>query len=283
MPATILDSKLSLTVTEGGAIPAVHINNPVGHVICHLTQGFNPGSFPNDQGKALTAGAHVPLGNGPEGTDFGFVQLARANFFGAFYAGRIPSEGSVGVLASTPPALINALMLDATGTPPDPFFLDPATSSFVSPQMNSSWGDHPACRVPLTKKNSSRSNVDNFLFQIIDDREFWTIFTAVDPGAAPRYLAHFHWKVRYEFDFTWVDAKAVLRRSNSSVSVPERNVKGRPTDGELQGLLNAPKGTRANVLFDLALRSALNGATGPNRSENPQRFTRPILPANFWA
>ena len=91
MPATILDSKLSLTVTEGGAIPAVHINNPVGHVICHLTQGFNPGSFPNDQGKALTAGAHVPLGNGPEGTDFGFVQLARANFFGAFYAGRIPS------------------------------------------------------------------------------------------------------------------------------------------------------------------------------------------------
>jgi hypothetical protein len=59
-------------------------------------------------------------------------------------------------------------------------------------------------------------------------------------------------------------------------------VKGRPAEAELQGLLNAPKGTRANVLFDLALRSAFNGAKGPNRSENPQRFTRPILPANFW-
>ncbi len=282
MPATILDSQLRLTITEQGAQPDVHINNSVGHIICHLTKGFDPGSFPNGQGKALTAGAHVPLGNGPEDTTFGFVQLARANFFGAFYAGRIPSEGSVGVLASTPPALLTPVMLDATGTPPDPFFIDPASSSFVSPQINSSWGDHPACRVPLTKKNSSRSNVDNFLFQVIDDREFWTIFTAQDPGVAPRYLAHFHWKVRYEFEFTWADGKAVRRRSNSSISIPERNVKGRPTEGALQGLLNAPKGTRANVLFDLALRSAFNGGTGPNRSENPQRFTRPILPANFW-
>ena len=182
MPAKILDSQLQLTVTEQGARPDVHINNSVGHIICHLTQGFNPGSFPADQGKALSAAAHVPLGNGLEDTTFGFVQLARANFFGAFYSGRIPSEGSIGVIAHTPPALINPLMLDATGTPPDPFFIDPASTSFIAPKVNSSWGDHPACRVPLTKKNSSRSKVDNFLFQVIDDREFWTIFTAQDPG-----------------------------------------------------------------------------------------------------
>ena len=254
----------------------------MGHIICHLTQGFDPGAFPAEQGKALNAGAHVPLGNGPEGTTFGFVQLARANFFGAFYSGRIPSEGSIGVLAHTPPALITPLMLDASGTPPLPFFLDPASSSFTTPQMNSSWGDHPACRVPLTKKNSARSNVDNFLFQVIDDREFWTIFTARDLDGTLRYLAHFHWKLRYEFEFVWKDAKAVLRRSSSSLTIPERNVKGRPAEGELQGLLNSPTGVRANVLFDLALRSAFNGGKGPNRSENPQRFVRPVLPTNFW-
>ena len=283
MPATILDAKLQLTVTEQGARPAVHINNSVGHVICHLTQGFDPGLFPAEQGKALTAGAHVPLGNGPEGTTFGFVQLARANFFGAFYSGRIASEGSIGVVAHTPPALLNPLMLDASGTPPDPFFQDPSSSSFTAPTMNSSWGDHPACRVPLTKKNSARSNVDNFLFQVIDDREFWTIFTAQDTGGLLRYLAHFHWKLRYEFNFVWSDGKAVLRQSNSSIAVTERLVKGRPADADLQGLLNTPTGTRANVLFDLALRSAFNGGVGPNRSENRQRFTRPILPADFWS
>ena len=282
MPAKILDSQLQLTVVEQGARPDVHINNSVGHIICHLTQGFDPAKFPAEQGKALAAGAHVPLGNGPEGTTFGFVQLARANFFGAFYSGRIPSEGSIGVLAHTPPALIKPLMLDASGTPPNPFFSDPASSSFISPKIHSSWGDHPACRVPLTKKNSARSNVDNYLFQVIDDREFWTIFTAQDIGGALRYLAHFHWKVRYEFDFTWAGGKAVLARSKAAISVPERNVKGRPADADLQGLLNAPTGTRANVLFDLALRSAFNGSTGPNRSENPERFMRPVLPPSFW-
>jgi hypothetical protein len=282
VPAKILDSQLQLTVTEQGARPNVHINNSVGHVICHLTQGFDPGTFPAEQGKALTAGAHVPLGNGPEGTTFGFVQLARANFFGAFYAGRIPSEGSIGVLASTPPALVNPLMLDASGNPPIPFFSDPAASSFIAPKMHSSWGDHPACRVPLTKKNSNRSNVDNYLFQVIDDREFWTIFTARDIDGTLRYLAHFHWKLRYEVDFTWSGGKAVLRRSKSGITVPERNGKGRPTEGDLQGLLTAPTGTRANVLFDLALRSAFNGGTGPNRSDNPRYFMRPVLPLDFW-
>lgn len=282
MPAKILDSQLQLTVSEEGARPDVHINNSVGHVICHLTQGFNPATFPEEQGKAVTAGAHVPLGDGPEGTTFGFVQLVRANFFGAFYAGRIPSEGSIGVLAHTPPALITPLMLDASGKPPLPFFSDPAASSFVASKMHSTWGDHPACRVPLTKKNSARSNVDNYLFQLIDDREFWTIFTAQDPDGSLRYLAHFHWKVRYEVEFKWSGGKAERRRSRSAVTVPERKVTGRPTDGDLQGLLTAPTGTRANVLFELALRSAFFGGTGPNRSENPRWFTSPFLTPDFW-
>ena len=36
-----------------------------------------------------------------------------------------------------------------------PFFIDPSTSTFDAKTMNSSWGDHPASRVPLKLKNST--------------------------------------------------------------------------------------------------------------------------------
>lgn len=282
MAARIIESKLQLIVAEQGARPDVHINNSVGHIICHLTKGFDAASFPNEQGKALSAGAHVPLDGGPDGTTFGFVQLARANFFGAFYAGRIPSEGSIGVIAHTPPALSNPVMLDAFGSPPMPFFIDPENSTFDAPTMHSSWGDHPACRVPLKLKNSKVSKVDNFLFQVIDDRDFWTIFTGRDADGTNRYLAHFHWKLRYEVEIMWRAGEAVLRASKSVLSVPERNSKGRPVDGDLQTMLNAPALPRANVAFGVALRLAFNGATGANRSENLRWFTSSALRSDFW-
>jgi len=234
VPAKILDAQLQMTVAEQGAQPDVHINNSVGHIICHLTKGFDPGSFPNDQGKALNAGAHVPLGNGPE---------ARPS---ASYSSRAPTSSALFTRAGSRARAAWGAGQHPPGAPEPgdarrqrnstrPVLHRSGHELVRKPADQLELGDHPACRVPLTKKNSSRSNVDNFLFQVIDDREFWTIFTAQDPGVAPVYLAHFHWKVRYEFEFTWRDSKAVLRRSNSSVSVPERNVKGRPTEGALQG------------------------------------------------
>jgi hypothetical protein len=279
MAAKILDSRLQLTVVDGGAVPGVFVN-PIGHVIVHLTQGFDAASFPRDQGKALTAGAHVPLGSGPDGTTFAFVQIGRANFMGAFYAGRIPSEGSIGVLAHVPPALPNPVMLDASGTPPLPWFEDPTRSTFVPPVMNSTWGDHPASRVPSKLRNSFASNVDNFLFHLIDDRDFWTIFTAQDPGGALRYIAHFRWQVRYDVQFMWRDDKAIPRTIKSFFKMHERNTRGRPIEPEIQALLTSPAGPRASVAFGNALTQAFLGARGPNRSENPRWF--PAVPPDFW-
>jgi hypothetical protein len=69
MTVAILDSQLKLIIIDENAKPDVFIN-PVGHVIFHLTQGFNASSFPSGQGNALTAGAHVPLGGNPGGTTF---------------------------------------------------------------------------------------------------------------------------------------------------------------------------------------------------------------------
>jgi hypothetical protein len=279
MVVTILDSQLRLIVSDAQAKPDVFIN-PVGHVIFHLTQGFNPSTFPTGQGDALTAGAHVALGGNPGATDFAFVQIARSNFWGAFYAGRIPHEGSVGVMASVPPALANPVMLDASGSPPDPWFQDPSRTSFVQPFIHSTWGDHPASRIPSKVQNSFVSNVHNFIFQYIDDREFWTIFAGRDPGGTLRFIAHFHWQVRYEVEFMWRNGAAVVRRSKSVFNVRERNTKGRPTEASIQALLTNPSGTRANVVFGNAIRLAFSGPRGPNRGENPRWFV--TVPPDFW-
>jgi hypothetical protein len=76
MTVTILDSQIRLIVSDGQAKPDVFIN-PIGHVIFHLTQGFNSSTFPIGQGDALTDGAHVPLGGNPGSNDFAFIQIAR--------------------------------------------------------------------------------------------------------------------------------------------------------------------------------------------------------------
>ncbi len=279
MAVTILDSQLQLLLVDGDAKPDVFIN-PVGHIICHLTKGFQAGTFPLGQSDALTAGAHVPLGGDPGGTTFGFVQIGRSNFYGAFYAGRIPREGSVGVLAHVPPALANPIMLDASGAAPIPFFQDPSRTSFIRPKIHTTWGDHPASKVPSKLKNSFASNVDNFLFQFIDDRDFWTIFTAQDPDGTLRYIANFRWQVRYDVEFMWRSNQPVLRRSKSAFTMLQRNRKGRPQEPEVQSLLTTPVGPRANVAFGGAITQAFFGPRGPNRSENPRPFT--TVPGDFW-
>ncbi len=279
MAATILDNQLKLIIIDDAAKPDVFIN-PVGNVIVHLTQGFNSATFPLGQGNALTAGAHVPLSGGLGGSTFGFVQIGRSNFYGAFYSGRIANEGSVGVLGHVPPAMANPVMLDASGDAPIPFFQDPARSSFTAPTVNSTWGDHPASRVPTKLNNSNAHNIPNYLFHLIDDREFWTIFTAQDPGGALRFIAHFRWQVRYDVEFMWRAGDVQVRTSKSFFKVHERNTKGRPADASIQAMLSNPVGPLANVAFLAAINLAFKGPRGSNRSENPKQFTN--VPPDFW-
>jgi len=279
MAVKILDSQLQFILTDGGANPGVYIN-PVGHVIVHLTQGFNAGSFPNNQGDALTAGVRVPLGGDPGGTTFAFVQIGRSNFYGAFYAGRIPREGSIGVMANVPPALPNPVMVDASSNVSIPWFQDPSRTSYVPPTIHSSWGDHPASKIPSKLRNSFASNVYNYIFQLIDDRDFWTIFTAQDPDRTLRFIAYFHWQVRYGVEFMWRNGEALLRRSKSFFKVHERNTKGRPTEPAIQSLLTNPVGPQANIAFGNAVTQAFYGPRGPNRNENPRSFS--TVPVDFW-
>src|ERR1700730_1405531 len=109
-------SRLTIALAATKAKPDVFINSTVGHIICHLTEGFNETTFPSGQGDAFTAAAHMPLIVGPGDNvtawDFGFVQFVLANECRVFYAGKRRSEGSIGVAVPVPPALASPVALD---------------------------------------------------------------------------------------------------------------------------------------------------------------------------
>ncbi|HEX7505408.1 MAG TPA: hypothetical protein VF550_01470 [Polyangia bacterium] len=278
MAVKINESQLQMTVNEDAAKPDVYIN-PVGHAIFHLTQGFNPSDFPQGQRDALTAGAHVPLGGNPGTTAFGFVQIGRLNHFGAYYAGRIAREGSITILVHEPPAMPINVLLDGVGNPPMPFFAD-LTPNWLPPNIHCSWGDHPASRVPLRQENFLTSRVPNYLYHYLDDRDFWTIFTAQEPGKAPHYIAHFQWKLRYDVKFRWRNGNAIVQQSASSLSIISRKVKGPPKEPDLQSLLITPRGPRSNLLMGDALRRAFSQGSA-NRQENSNCAPN-IIPGDFW-
>ena len=80
--------------------------------------------------------------------------------------------------------------------------------------------------------------------------------------------------------FQWRDGKAEAKLTKSFFRVHERNTKGRPSDGDIQGMLNNPSDPRANVAFGDAITKSFFGARGNNRSENPTRFKN--VPPDFW-
>ena len=273
--------KVRLTVDEKGAKPAV-LYNPQGHVILHLTKGFNPSSFPENQGNAIAGDARFTIEGGLGSTDFGFIQVGRVNVFSVIYAGRTPGEGSVTALAHSPPALTTPVLLDAIGKPPLPWFEDPgAVSSAQGQILTSKWGDHPGAKVQTEMENGKLSRTPNYLFRLIDDREFWTVLAVQDPGTPVRHLMHFHWQVRHDLQFQWRNGAPSPVLNNSFVKVHTRQAPGLPTEPAVQAILANPREPRANVVFMVALRLALRGAAGSNRTESAERAAN--VPPTFWA
>lgn len=268
----------AIDVVAQFAKPAVEIRST--SALFHLTKGFAGGGIASD---AFTAAGHfnVSLGgsHSDRDWDFGFVQLARANTLGVFYAGRIAKEGGIACTGHIPPAMPVSLLLDSRDaftpwTHDHPRF-DVDTNRA---EVNCPTGDHPGVIVPLQLRNSN-TNVNNFLFHVIDDRDFWSVLTVIDPQGGRHSLAHFHWHLRYDFKFNWRGGTPVAAHSNSSFQVVE-NLKGGPTDASLQGLLNNPIPPQFNAVSQNAVKLILFGPRGPNRSENTDRFIN--VPFDFF-
>lgn len=139
--------------------------------------------------------------------------------------------------------------------------------------------DHPALKVPKELRNSGR-NIKNFLFHVIDNREFWSVLTAIDPQGKRQHLAHFHWQISHNVKFSWRGGNPVVTSKKSSFTLHGK-AKQAPTDTELQPLLANPVPPQFNIAAGNAVLQAFAGARGGNRTEN--EFWFPNVPADFFS
>ena len=285
MAVQVAANQAVLTIDEAGAKPDFAFTNNNTFLLGHLTTGFSGTDFVGD---AITCNATVPV-SGPlaevSGLELGFVQIAEAESFQAFYGGRIVSEGGIALNYFVPPALSNTVLIDGTtrsgGTATrDPWYRNPVFGTGAGGRRAADTGDHPGMVVRLSLENRSRSNVRNFLFHCFMDRKFWTVLTALEAGGKLQYIAHFHWQVRYEFRLKWKDGNPRPPISQSFVRVLRRQTAGRPTEPDLQTLLNAPAGERANSVGKRAEAATVTGVP-PNRTDNKTRFI--TMPDDFWS
>jgi hypothetical protein len=279
MAVQIASEKAVLTVEDAGAHADSQIDHHRNLLFGHLTLGWNGQDWVQD---ALTCTANVPL-TGPQDEvnrlELGFVQVARANSFQAFYAGRIASEGGIGLNYFISPALMSNILLDGKRGVRDPWFSTPVFATARGDRRNADFGDHPGMVVRLSLENKVRSNVRNFLFHAFMDRDFWTILTAIEGGGPPKYIAHFQWRLRYEFKVQWLNGIPKVRENSSFIRIVKRQTMGRPPERELDATLNTPAGQRANKIGERAELMTVTGNV-PNRTDYPTRFM--TVPEDFW-
>lgn len=263
------------------AKPDFQLDKAKNRIFGHLTDGW---SGSNWTGDAVTWTASVPVDmtlNDVSLWEFGFVQFAEATSFEAFYSGRYNHEGSIGTYYFVPPALTQKIILDgADKDQPEPWYRAPG-GNLLGKTFTISSGDHPGLAVPLVLKNKGLNYVDNYLFHVYMDRRFWTIFTAKSPKGGLTYISHFSWRLRYDFKVMWKNAEPVKSFNASILTVPTSGVSGKPTDPEIQTLLDNPVGPRANDLGTKAQSIAESAGGPPCRIERKTRYV--TTPENFWS
>jgi hypothetical protein len=279
MAVAIASAQAVLTVDDSNAKPDSAFSSDNSFLFGHLTQGWSGSDWTGD---AITCIATVPI-TGPQtevaAVELGFVQIARAVSFQAFYAGRIASEGGIALNYFVAPALSKTVLLDGTRNARDPWYRNPTFGVGPGNSRSADTGDHPGMVVRLSLENRTRSNVRNFLFHCFMEREFWTILTALQPGGKPQYIAHFRWRVRYEFRLNWKNGSPQQPTNSSSAKVIDKRVAGRPGDSDLQAVLDAPSGERANAVGKRCEAATVTG-NPPNRTDNKDRFV--TVRDDFW-
>jgi hypothetical protein len=280
MSISVQTNSAKIALRTSGARPNVHIGPQ--NVICHLSQGFNPGNPDGVQGYAFEAEGEVGVNKGRNdswaGWDFGFVQIARAKDISFYYAGKRPSDGSITIHAHLPPALPYSLVLD-TELEISPWTRKPPRYKHSSPNVSCLTGDHPAVRAGRELANR-KTNQANYLYHIVNECEFWTIFSYHDPVSKPHCLAHFSWRLRYDIKFSWSGGEP--RRGNSKPLLSFGPVvKGLPADPGVRQLIENPVTYKSfNVMVRQAISYALLSGPRENREDHPERYAN--VPGNFY-
>lgn len=277
MAASFDSKQASLVIHDEGVAISWAASADGLSLLGHMGKGWNGQNWNQD---AVTTNASIPVTNADQ-VEFGFVQVARANRFEAFYSGRIASEGSIALNYFVAPALTQKIFLDAGSRPPprDPWYRNPALG--ISRNSRSAeTGDHPGLVVPLQRKNRVCSYVPNFLFHVIMDREFWTLFTARENDGKLTYIAYYQWQLTYEFMIRWSNGTPQPFVNRSRYQVLKSKTIGRPADPDLQAILSNPAGQRANEIGARA-QEITEGGSPPNRSDLKSRYMN--VPEQFWS
>lgn len=276
--ATVDPSSAVIGGTFNLAKPSVSIDcGPTKDVVAvHLDHGLNKPDLEKNA-AALRIDGQVTLtgaaGSFPPDFEVAFLQFVRFNFLGVFYAGRKNSEGSVGILIH--PAMPDKVLVDPN--PPLKPWVSESHFTKASSLAKNSMGDHPFFQTARQSFNFN-TGVPNFLFQIVDDRDFWTVFS-VREGGKFQHLTHIHWHVRHDQQFNWRGGVPVPAKAESSFTPDKTPTAGPPTDPDLKTVLSVPAASDAKA----ALKSAISKAAAspsPNRSDNLTRFFS--VPQDFF-
>ena len=247
-------------------------------VVAHLTRGLNKRD-PEKSGAALRIDGQVGItfdaSGPPAGFEVAFLQFIRFNFVGLFFAGRKRSEGSIGALVH--PALSRTVLLDPNPTMPP--WMSEKTFTRAGNLAKNSMGDHPFLQTARQAPNFT-TGVPNFIFHLIDDRDFWSVFSVRDAAGKFQHLTHFHWRVRHDVTFQWRGGVLSVARSASKFEADAQPAKGPPTEPALVSLLAAPVPPNANDELKAALPRALAKPPCPFRKDNPAWF--PNVPGDFF-
>jgi hypothetical protein len=211
---TIDRNSATLTIDRSGAVAAVSVGRRVA--VCHLTKGFTSADADQDNnGDAFTIAGQVNVFVDTKAEadlvrnkwTFNFIQVVQFNSFTFTHEGRRDSEGEVFTTIATPPALPTSQKVGLDAPQKSlPFVKSiPHSAAVFRPQNNkikvevgNSMGDHPVLIVPLTAPNSITKTL-NFLFEMEDDTDFFSVFVARDDnGIFQAPIAHVHWQLKNE-------------------------------------------------------------------------------------
>jgi hypothetical protein len=262
-----------MAVDRDGAVPAVTVGQRF--VSAHLTKGFVSPELPagrNNLAFGITGEVDVIVDTQREVDDvvnrkwtLNFIQVCRINTHSTTWTGRTRNEGEVSLIVS-PPALPEErrVSLDANiGSSPFVNSNRPVTTVSSAPGSRFKvhvvvrMGDHPNMRQLLTPVQNSITRSPNFMIQLEDDSEFFTVFMVrSDKGVLQPPLAHVHWRVAYDVRLTWLQkrASATLR---SSVFQFDPFVRGGPTDAATRAVLSNPVPPHTNDLLTEAGRQGI--------------------------
>jgi hypothetical protein len=291
----ILSSSARIKVDHKKAKQAAQPLGP--HAVFHLTEGFDAKVYEatRDLDKnlpAIKATGRVSVPSGKDsirGWKFGFIQVNRLTTRGRWYAGKHYSGGRISFLLDQSPARKQLITLDTVGqvdpvSASSPWMRPLTTHTFLNNEVTCDFADHPGWAISLEVENLTTLE-QNYLFDAINDSEFWTIFASQDPAGNFEYLAHFHWRLRYRATCTWLSGKPQLKHDKSSllgdmsILTFDEVKQGAPTDTDVAKFLANPTGpnsNKANILASNAAKTAPN----PNRGESDHWFMN--VPRNFW-